>query len=320
MSDHDPIPVAVVGAGNMGTNHVRVYDELPEANLTEVVEPDPDRSAVICDGYDVTVVNDITDIELARAATVAVPNQYHWDVAAELIEGGIDVLVEKPLANTVEEACKMVSLANDHDVILQVGHIERYNPAVETLAEVLRQQDLIALEVDRLGPFNEHLSDENVVFDLMIHDLDVITSFVDAGISQLNAIGTAIRSNQPDHAIAQLKFEDDTVASITASQVTNGKIRTLTATTHDAYITLDYQEQSITLQRRGTETTTTVFDQAGYRTETITETPYVQTQEPLRQELKHFLKCVTDRTTPRTDGQNGLDAVRLASTIRHEIT
>jgi predicted dehydrogenase len=317
----EPVPVAVIGAGNMGANHLRVYDELPGADLVEVVEPDAETATTVKEEYDARVLDSVGDISEARAATIAVPNELHVPVARQCIADlGVDVLIEKPLANTVDEAQEVVDLATDHDAVLQVGHIERYNPAVETLAEVLQQQELIGLEAHRLGPFNEHLADENVVFDLMIHDIDIVTTLAGAEISQLNAIGTTDRSDRCDHAIAQFGFDDGAVASVTASQVTSGKIRTLSATTRDAYITLDYQEQSIILQRRGTETTTTtVFDQAGYRTETITESPYVRTREPLKQELEHFLTCVRDRQSPRTDGQAGIDAVKLASDITEKI-
>ncbi|WP_435184893.1 Gfo/Idh/MocA family protein [Halobellus sp. EA9] len=318
--DDDPVPVTVIGAGNMGANHIRVYDELPGANLVEVVEPNTETAATIREEYDVRVHDSVSDIEQARAATIAVPNDLHLPVARQCITDlELDVLIEKPLANTVADAREIVDLATDYDAILQVGHIERYNPAVETLAEVLQQQDLIALEAHRLGPFNEHLADENVVLDLMIHDIDIVTTLSGDTVSALNAIGTTDRSDHCDHAIAQFSFENGPVATVTASQVTSGKIRTLSATTRDAYITLDYQEQSITLQRRGQETTTTVFDQAGYRTETITESPYVRTREPLKQELEHFLSCVRERRTPRTDGESGLEAVRLASEITDAI-
>lgn len=311
----NPIPVAVVGTGNMGSNHVRVYDELPEADLVEVVEPDPDAARSVQAEYEVQVRESVRDLESAEAVTVAVPNADHREVVTACIELGLDVLVEKPLAPSVQDAEAIVQAATDRDTVLQVGHIERFNPAVEVLAEVLADATVVALEAHRLGPFNEHLTGENVIFDLMIHDLDVIESLVDKELSRLSAFGSAPQSTATDHAVALLGYENGTMATVTASHVTHGKVRTLTATTLDSYITLDYQQQRITVQRRGIEETTAVLDTAGYRTETVTETPYVRTREPLKNELEHFLQCVDTRSTPRVNGTAGVRSVELASAV-----
>lgn len=316
----DSIPVAVVGAGNMGSNHARVYDELPGAALTEVVEPDPERAALIREQYDADILDCPDDITRAEAVTVSVPNEQHRDVAEQALRDGRDVLVEKPLATTIEDARDIVRIANEEDAVLQVGHIERFNPAVTTLRELLEQQSLISIQAQRLGPFNEHLSNENVIFDLMIHDLDVLDSLVCADINILNALGATPRSAEVDHAVAQFKFDNGVVGTTTASHVTNGKIRTLEVTTAEAYITLDYQEQQIVVQRRGTEQTTTLIDKSGYRTETITESPYIRNREPLKIELEHFLNRVRDRAEPMVSGTDGIRAIELATEVSDQIT
>lgn len=312
------VPVAVVGAGNMGANHVRVFDQIPDANLVEVVEPDPDRTANIRDEYDVRVIDSVKDIEHARAATVAIPNHLHNSVAETLLERGIDVLVEKPLAPSVDEAREIVDAAADHDALLQVGHIERFNPAVELLFDILDGQEVIAVEAHRLGPFNEHLSDTDVVFDLMIHDLDIADMLLAGSERSVQAVGSHPRSKSTDHASALIGYDTGT-ANITASHVTHGKIRELNVTTTDAYITLGYQEQTITIQRRGTGTTTTMLNQSGHRTEVVRESPFIQTKEPLENELEHFVECVRERRQPRVDGERGLEAVRLASIVADRI-
>lgn len=319
MNDRDPVPVAVVGGGNMGANHIRVYDELPEAKLVAVVETDPDRAQEITDEYGVPVFDRVADLDRARAVTVAVPSQFHREVAEECAAMGLDLLVEKPLALSVEDAKAIVASANDHDVILQVGHIERFNPAVQTLEDILENQKVIAVEAHRLGPFNEHLSAESVVFDLMIHDIDVVTSLVSTGLSQTSALGTAPRSEEVDHAVALFKFEDGVLATTTASHVTHGKIRTMTVTTENAYISLNYQKQDVIVQRRGVEQTEPLLNQSGYRTETVTENPYIKTREPLKVELHHFLSCCRDRTEPRVDGRDGIRAVELAGRVIEHI-
>jgi predicted dehydrogenase len=313
------VPVAVVGAGNMGANHVRVYDELPGAELVTVVEPDDERAREVRDQYDVAVVDDVADIDGADAASVTVPNRFHREVAEECIETGLDVLVEKPLATTVEDAEAIVEAASDHDAVLQVGHIERFNPAVETLGELLDRQEVISLEAHRLGPFNDHLTEESVIFDLMIHDLDVIDSLVDVPLEELNSLGSTPRSSKLDFATAQFRFENGVLGTATSSHVTNGKVRTLDVTTRDAYIMVNYQEQHISVQRRGTEKTTTLLDQSGYRTETIQESPYIQNREPLKNELEHFIECVETDETSRVSGADGVRAVELATAVTDQL-
>lgn len=311
----ETVPVAVVGTGNMGSNHVRVYDQLQNAELVEIVEPDAERAAEIADEYDVTVHESVGEVSRAVGASVSVPNEYHRSVAEQLLENGLDLLVEKPLATSAEDAEAIVATAREQDAILQVGHIERFNPAVETLRDILAEEELIAVEAHRLGPFNEQLSGESVIFDLMIHDIDVIDSIVPGELGHLDAVGTRSRSEEVDHAVATMKYDDGILGSAVASHVTHGKIRRLDVTTRDAFMTLDYQAQKITIQRRGIEQTTEFANKRGYRAETVTERPYIRTREPLKNELEHFLARVQDRCQPRVDGEDGIDAVRRAEIV-----
>jgi predicted dehydrogenase len=315
MSDQNSVPVAVVGAGNMGANHIRVYDELPDAELVGVVEPDPDQAREIADQYRVPVVDRVADLEGARAVTVAVPNRLHREVAETCINEGMDVLVEKPLATTIEEAEAIVEVAAEAGAVLQVGHIERFNLAVEVLDEILKNEEIIALEAHRLGPFHEHLSDESVIFDLMIHDIDIIDSIVDSQVTYTNAVGANSRAEKLDHVTANMMFENGVVGTATASQVTHGKVRNLTVTTQNAYIKLDYQDQNIVIHRRGVGQQMSVEGRTGYRTETVSETPFVPTREPLKNEIEHFLNRVHDREVPRVSGIDGVQAVERAVEI-----
>jgi predicted dehydrogenase len=203
--------------------------------------------------------------------------------------------------------------ATEHDVLLQVGHIERFNPAVQTLNEILETKDVYAIEAHRLGPFSDHLNDESVVFDLMIHDIDVVNSLVSGELAETNVFGASPRSKAIDHAVALLKFGNDVLVTTTASHVTHGKIRTMNVTTEDAYISLDYQQQEIIVQRRGVGQTEPLLNQSGYRTETITESPYINTREPLKMELEHFLSCCRTRSEPRVNGTDGVQAVKIAT-------
>ncbi len=316
----DPIPVAVVGTGNMGSNHVRVYDELPEADLVEIVEPDKKKAAEITEDYDVIVRESVDELRQARAATVAVPNEHHRSVAEELLEIGVDLLVEKPLATNVEDAEAIVEKAEEQDAVLQVGHIEQYNPAVKTLSEILSSEELIAIDIKRLGPFNKHLTAESVVFDLMIHDLDIIDSLVPTPIRYVDALGVTPRSELVDYAVANLKFQGEILGTLTASHVTQNKIRKLTATTKTSFIEMDYRNQTISIHRHGTEMTAPFDNRSGYRTESVVESPFVRTREPLKNELESFVQCVKTRDNPIVDGQRGIRAVKLATEVLETIT
>lgn len=304
----------------MGTNHVRVLDELSGADLVAVVEPDENRAQKIASEYDVRVCADVDSLERAEAATVAVPNDLHRSVAETLLDRGLDLMIEKPLAPSVEDARAIVETADAEGAVLQVGHIERFNPAVETLRDILADEDIIAIEAHRLGPFNEQLSGESVVFDLMIHDLDIVDHLIGCEVSDLNAVGRRSRSDELDHAVANLKYENGVLATTVSSHVTHGKIRRLDVTTRDAYIQLDYQEQSLDIQRRGIDHLTS-FDESsrGYRTETVTEAPFVRTREPLKKELEHFVECVRAEKNPRVDGSDGIRGVRHATAVVSQI-
>lgn len=299
----------------MGRNHIRVFDGLSDAKLVAVVEPDENRARKISSEYNLPVYEDVDKLEGVEAATVAVPNDFHRSVSERLLAQGLDLLVEKPLATTAEDARAIVEVADAEGAVLQVGHIERFNPAVETLLDILADEEVIAIEAHRLGPFNEQLSAESVIFDLMIHDLDIVELLIDSEIKHMNAIGRQAHSDEIDHAVANIKYANGVLGTMTASHVTHGKIRTLDVTTKDAYVQLDYQNQSLDIQRRGIDRLTSFDQSSGYRTETLTETPFVQTREPLKNELRHFVECVRTQKTSRVDGSVGVKAIEHAETV-----
>jgi len=299
----------------MGSHHIRVYQELQCAELVEVVEPNLERAKEVREEHDIPVRSGVEEITEARAASIAVPNAYHRNVAETAIEMGLDVLVEKPLAETPAQARSIIDTAKEHDAVLQVGHIERFNPAVKTLEQILEDRDLVEVEAHRLGPFHEHLADENVVFDLMIHDIDILRHLVPGEIVECQVLGSSVNSSNVDHATVQLEFDNGTIGHLTASHVTSAKIRTLDVVTDGPYINLDYQQQDVTIQRTGMRQTTRLSETTGFKTETITETPYVGTREPLKNELEHFVNCSKISGTPDVDGKDGLEAVRLATAI-----
>ncbi len=315
----EPVRVAVVGVGEMGSNHVRVYKELPSANLVGVVESDPERAGQIEEEYDVKSFATIDSLPEGDAVSISVPSHLHRDVAIECIECGLDVLVEKPLATTLDDARAIVSAAEENDVRLMVGHIERYNPVIEALEEILESESVLAFDAHRLGPYTEQLSDDCVVTDLMIHDLDVVTHLIAGDVRQLNAIGSFARSTQSDHAIVQMELSGGAIGSLTASHITHDKVRKLKIMTEDHFIIVDYHRQNIDVKHWGTIGSTTLGEQSGYRTENIVESPYVNTREPLKAELEHFLNCIRNDETPMTDGESGVKALSLVSRIKEQM-
>lgn len=311
-----PVRVGVIGAGNMGSNHIRVYQELPQANLVGVVEPDECRAIEIEDEHSIPVYEKPGELVDVDAVSVAAPNDDHLLIAEKCIENGTDLLIEKPLATTVEDAQAIADLCRHEDIVLQVGHVERFNPVVRTLKAIIDEQEIIAIEARRLGPYDNHLNEVNVVFDLMIHDLDIIMEIVSDPVECIAAIGNSHFSDNYDYVDAQMSFSNGILASLTASHVTNRKIRQLAVTTEDAYIPLDYQKQEISVQRVGRELTTSLGrSQGGYRTESVIETPFVPTREPLKEELEHFLDCVINRSEPAVPVSDGIRAVELAEKI-----
>jgi predicted dehydrogenase len=265
--------------------------------------------------HEVPVLDTPEEIERAHAASVAVPSALHHEVTTRCLNMELDVLIEKPLAPTIDESRALVDAARGADAVLQVGHVERFNPAIQTLADLLLKQELVAVETHRLGPFSEHLVDEDVVFDLMIHDIDIVEYLVDGALDRTTAVGSSVHSEEVDHVLAQMAFDDDVVAAMTASHVTHNKVRTLNVTTNEAYIKLDYQSQDVQIFRAWTQDVAPLLETGGYRTEVVRESPYVSTREPLKNELEHFAECVRTRETPEVSGEDGLRAVRRAREI-----
>jgi predicted dehydrogenase len=307
------VDVGVIGVGAMGQNHARVYSELPAATLVGLADADTERAAEVA--ADVGTASYATEELLDRvdAVSISVPTKYHADLAKECIDAGVHALVEKPFVASVAEGRDLIERAAAADVLLQVGHIERFNPAVTELTRIIDSVSPIAIDARRLGPPSDdgRSLDDNVVHDLMIHDLDIVRSLVSEEISQINAV----RTGDGQHADAQLRFADGTVASLTASRVTQQKVRDLTITAEDCYIELDYLTQTIEIHRQSRPEYMEIGGNIRYHHEGITERPMVQSGEPLRFELDSFVESVANHTTPRITGEDGLNAVELADAV-----
>lgn len=308
------VDVGVIGVGSMGANHARVYSELPGARLVGIADADLDRAETVA--ADVGTTPYAVDELIARvdAASVAVPTQYHADVAGTCIDAGVHVLVEKPFVDSPEAGRELVRRADEADVTVQVGHIERFSPAVAELSRIVEDVSPIAIDARRLGPPTdvERSINDDVVHDLMIHDLDVVRSLVPGEVVEINALCT----EDGQHANAQLRFDDGTDASLTASRVTQKKVRDLTITAESCYIELDYLMQDLEIHRQSRPEYMKVEGNVRYQHEGITERPMIQSGEPLRFELQSFVEAIANGTVPRVTGADGIRAIELADAVR----
>lgn len=329
MHNEAPTRVAVAGAGAFGRNHARVYHELQQRGepvvLAGILDANAARAKKAAEEFAVPAFSSLPElIETARpeAVSVAVPTVAHLDVASTLMKAGIDVLIEKPLARSLEEADELVALAHKHQCVAQVGHLERFNPAVRATLPLLTRP--MFFEVHRLSPFTPRALDVDVVLDLMIHDLDVVLSFANSPVTEIRAVGLPILSHQVDIANVRLAFESGCVANFTASRVSTERVRKLRFFQPHQYISVDYTRQDVlvlTVDALGAAVGTMANLPAGAVAPEVLNglikpyKPPVESEEPLRAELRSFLAAVQQRTQPLVSLEDGRRALSLALDI-----
>lgn len=309
------VKVGVIGVGTMGKHHARVFSQLNGAELVGVSDLDDERAGAVADEYGCDVVRNVEDLlEEVDAVSVAVPTRYHHDTAAQALESGCHVLVEKPITGTVEDALDLKARAEEAGLIVQVGHIERFNPVFDFLKSVIEEEGAYSLSIRRLGPFSDRVSRDSVAFDLMIHDLDIVMALFGEYPTEVSAMGAPCKSETLDYASAILKFSDGCIANVEASHMSHEKVRDLAATTSDSYIVANYQEQSVSIYKSGVSGFTDDYS-GGFRTERVVEKPYLPHREPLMGELQHFVDCVERGQEPRVGIDDGINALKLANEI-----
>lgn len=311
------IKVGVIGAGSMGKNHIRVYKELSnECELVGFHDIDKENSSKIVCQYSVNYFEKLDELlKSVDAVSIAAPTHLHKEQGVLCARNKKHILMEKPIAQKPEEAMEIIRICEENGVILQVGHIERFNPAIIELSNILKNQEIISLDFQRLSPYDKRISDTDVVKDLMIHDLDIMNSIVKSEISTLFAHGRCVFCEKDiDYAQALIKFNSNTLVSITSSRVTEDKVRTLCINTKNACIYIDYINRSIKISRRTNFKLDTGHDIA-YKQENIIEKVYVQPNEPLKAELLSFLNCIQYKQKPLVDGLEGLKALTIADKI-----
>src|SRR5881396_3157082 len=290
------VRAGVVGVGHMGQYHARVYAELWDVDLVGITDLNGDRAGEAAAHYDTVAFADHRDlIGRVDVASIAVPTEQHFHVARDLLEGGVNVLIEKPITPTLEEARELFALARRTGCLLHVGHVERFNGAVQELKKIVEGPLLV--ESRRLGPFEPRVQKDTVVMDLMIHDLDIVLGLVDSPPRRLTAMGATVHSGLVDVATVQIAFESGTLAIITASRATEEKIRTLAVTQPDAYVVLDYSEQDIRVHRRAAQEYTLNRESIRYRRASFVEHVQVHKDNPLKLEILHLARAVTRART-----------------------
>jgi len=297
----------------MGRHHARVYHELPEVDLGGVYDVDRERAESVAADYDTTAYDLQTLLDAVDLVSIVVPTEYHADLARTAIESGTDLLVEKPIVNDVDAGRALVRFAREQDVTLQVGHVERFNPAVRALPDVLADREVIAVEARRLGPpfDGDRGVTSGVVYDLMIHDLDVVRSVLDVRAQDVDARAGA----GGEYVTATVQYDDGIVGTFTASRVTQKKVRELSITTEDAVVTVDYMEQSVKINRRSLPEYVETDGDLRYRRENVVERPTVENGEPLKRELSGFVDAVRDGGEPVVSGEEGLAVLRTVERI-----
>jgi len=300
----EQVRVGIIGVGYLGMQHARILSYLEEADLKGVADTDFKKAVEIGNRHGVAYYQNYEEMmgEI-DAAIVATPTSEHYPISLNLLRNGKSVLVEKPITETVAQGEELVHEANSGGLVLQVGHLERFNPAVEAVETMIREPRFI--EVQRLGSFSSRSLDIDVVLDLMIHDLDIIMALIKDEVSVIRATGIHVLSDKIDIATARLEFKKGCVATLTASRVHQGKVRKLRIFEPTVYYSIDYIDQEVVvfpLDRRQTDI----------------KTVKIQKEEPLKKELRNFLDCIRLGKTAKVTGEEGVRALRLAHNVLKE--
>lgn len=312
----DKIKIGVVGVGHLGQHHARNLAAMDDAELVCVCDTNVANGKKIAKEYKTEFVEDYRQmIGRVQAASIVTPTVAHFDIANAFLEAGIHCMVEKPICTTVLEAAKLSILASRKNVLLQVGHIEHFNVAVQKFKEMLTTP--LFIECHRLGPFDPRVKDVGVVMDLMIHDIDIILRIVPSPIEAIEAVGVSILTDKEDIANARIRFQNGCIANVTCSRVTPTPMRKLRVFQENAYISLDYRNQTMDVHRRLKHPGPLKPGDPKYYIQT--EKINVKRIEPLKLELEHFLECIRQGRTPQTTGEQAMEALDVVIKITEMI-
>lgn len=300
----DKVRVGIIGVGYLGTQHARILSYLEEAELKGVADINFKTAMGIGNRHRVQYYENFEDmLDEIDAGIVATPTSEHFSISMRLLAEGKAVLVEKPITETVDQAEQLVKAAKKNGLILHVGHLERFNPAVEALENLISEPKFI--EVQRLGSFSARSLDIDVVLDLMIHDLDIILALIKDEVNVIKSTGIHVLSDKIDIANARLEFNSGCIATLTASRVHQGKVRKLRIFEPASYYAVDYIDQEVK-----------VFPLNGRQTDI--KTLKIKKEEPLKKELQNFFKCIKDKKLRKVSGEEGLRVLKLAYSVLNE--
>ena len=325
------LKIAVIGVGHLGKEHARIYSDMPDVSLAGIVDINKERGEEAAQRYNTKYYSSYKDIlGKVDAVSVVVPTKSHYEIAKELLENGIPVLVEKPMTGTVSEAEELIRLSKSNNTVLQPGYVERFNPAIQAIQKL--DVSLKFIECHRLSPFTFRSADISVVFDLMIHDIDIILYLSKSKVKKIDAVGVNVISNKEDIANARIQFENGCVANITASRVSFEPMRKIRLFSEDSYISLDYQKQEAMIYKKSPELTLKSINVEDKDVSTIKdlksfvfgdllkiERIKMDNQEPLKKEIESFVNCIKNGENPVVSGEEGLTAIKTASIIKDEI-
>ena len=297
--------VGVVGVGHIGSNHARLYAEQTTAEFTAIYDTDAERAGELATLHGVKAASSLDEfLESVDAASIATPTSSHFEVARQLLERGKHALIEKPIAENPAHATELAQLAAERQLVLQVGHVERFNPVLSALEQRLTHPRFI--EAHRLSPYPNRSTEIGVVLDLMIHDLEIILHLVRSPVQTIDAVGVPVLSRGEDIANARIRFEDGCVANITSSRISPERMRKIRVFQEDAYLSLDYQTQSGEMYRK----TATGIER---------EEVEIERDEPLKRQLASFIECATTGRAPKVSGFAATAALELAVEITKRI-
>lgn len=307
-----PLRVGVVGVGYLGSIHARIYQKMESVDLVAVMDTNAEQGSQVARECDCSVAQNLDSLlDSVDAVSIVVPTSLHREIAEPFLDKGIPVLLEKPVAHTLEDARAIVNLSKQTGTLLQIGHLERFNAGVARLAEELDRPRF--MEVHRLGEFVARATDVDVVTDLMIHDIDIVLSLVPSELRYISAVGARVITDHVDIANARLEFEDGAVVNVTASRVSSKKFRRIRVFAESCYLALNFDDQQIDVARPG------VRPEEGGFAPIISESIQVTPRPPLDAELEDFVDCVKSGRDPVVDGETGVRALQVAHEVRQRI-
>ena len=301
----------VIGVGYMGWNHARLYSELPDVDFVGVADRDQKRAVQAAREFGAEPLPVEGLLDRVDAVSIAVPTQHHAGLVEACFDAGVHVLVEKPFVDDLQQGRALVERSEATGLTLQVGHVERFNPAVTTLAEIASHLDVIAFSTRRVGPGVDRQLTDSVALDLMIHDIDIVLSMVDSPLAGLTSASTSAGQ----HATAALQFESGVVADMTASRVTQREERSVEVVTESGSLIADCIDQTVEVHRSSSPVQESLNGHRLYQCDGVVERPRVQQADPLRRELESFVDAATHGTEPQVTGQAGLRAVEIAQRV-----